>query len=69
MRAGNAGGESLPWGITQKSENADVAAAYIDFITDANAAKVLAETGNLPAMPVAESAIPPGPPRRSPRPR
>ena len=54
------GGESLPWGITQKSANPDVAAAYIDFITDANAAKVLAETGNLPAMPVDESAVPQG---------
>jgi raffinose/stachyose/melibiose transport system substrate-binding protein len=27
-----------------------VAAAYIDFLTDANAQKVLAETDNLPAM-------------------
>ena len=32
------GGESLPWAITAKSKNADVAAAYIDFITNANAA-------------------------------
>jgi raffinose/stachyose/melibiose transport system substrate-binding protein len=54
------GGESLPWAITSKSKNPDVAAAYIDFLTDANAAKVLAETGNLPAMPVEESAIPQG---------
>ena len=44
------GGESLPWGITAKSENADVAAAYIDHLTDANAASVLVETDNLPAM-------------------
>lgn len=44
------GGESLPWGITAKSENADVAAAYIDFITNADAARVLVETDNLPAM-------------------
>jgi raffinose/stachyose/melibiose transport system substrate-binding protein len=44
------GGESLPWGITQKSENADVAAAYIDFITNAEAAQVLVDTNNLPAM-------------------
>jgi raffinose/stachyose/melibiose transport system substrate-binding protein len=44
------GGESLPWGITQKSKNADVAAAYIDFITNADAAQVLVETNNLPAM-------------------
>jgi raffinose/stachyose/melibiose transport system substrate-binding protein len=45
------GGESLPFAITSKSENPDVAAAYIDFITDANAADVLVRTGNLPAMP------------------
>src|SRR3954447_14258812 len=44
------GGESLPFGITSSSKNPDVAAAYIDFITDANAAKVLTETNNLPAM-------------------
>src|SRR3954447_9668492 len=44
------GGESLPWSITSKSKNADVAAAYIDFITNAQAAKVLVKTDNLPAM-------------------
>src|SRR5215218_98631 len=44
------GGESLPWGITQKSENPDVAAAYIDFLTNPEAAQVLVETNNLPAM-------------------
>ena len=44
------GGESLPWSITSKSKNADVAAAYIDFITNAKAADVLVETDNLPAM-------------------
>jgi raffinose/stachyose/melibiose transport system substrate-binding protein len=54
------GGEGLPFAITQKSENPDVAAAYIDFITNSDAAKVLAETGNLPAMPVDETAIPEG---------
>jgi raffinose/stachyose/melibiose transport system substrate-binding protein len=45
------GGESLPFAVTSKSENPDVAAAYIDFITNADAADVLVETGNLPAMP------------------
>ena len=45
------GGESLPFAITAGSEHPDVAAAYIDFLTDANAADVLVETGNLPAMP------------------
>jgi raffinose/stachyose/melibiose transport system substrate-binding protein len=44
------GGESLPWAITAKSRNADVAAAYIDFLTNADAARVLVETNNLPAM-------------------
>jgi raffinose/stachyose/melibiose transport system substrate-binding protein len=54
------GGESLAWAVTSKSENPDVAAAYIDFITNGQAATVLAKTGNLPAMPVDESAIPQG---------
>jgi raffinose/stachyose/melibiose transport system substrate-binding protein len=44
------GGESLPWAITQKSENADVAAAYIDFLTNPEAVQVLVDTNNLPAM-------------------
>jgi raffinose/stachyose/melibiose transport system substrate-binding protein len=45
------GGESLPWAITSKSRHADVAAAYIDFLTNGNAANVLVQTDNLPAMP------------------
>ena len=44
------GGESLPWAITAKSKNADVAGAYIDFLTNADAARVQVETDNLPAM-------------------
>jgi raffinose/stachyose/melibiose transport system substrate-binding protein len=44
------GGESLPFTITSQSEHPDVAAAYIDFLTDPNAATVLTETDNLPAM-------------------
>ncbi|HKH17210.1 MAG TPA: extracellular solute-binding protein [Solirubrobacteraceae bacterium] len=44
------GGESLPFAITSKSQNPDVAAAYIDFLTNADAGRVLADTGNLPAM-------------------
>jgi raffinose/stachyose/melibiose transport system substrate-binding protein len=54
------GGESLPFAVTSKAENPEVAAAYIDFLTNSDAATVLAETGNLPAMPVEESAIPSG---------
>src|SRR3954453_13064966 len=44
------GGEGLPGAITSKSKHADVAAAYIDFLTDENAANVLVQTDNLPAM-------------------
>jgi raffinose/stachyose/melibiose transport system substrate-binding protein len=44
------GGESIPFAITAKSKHPDVAAAYIDFITNAEAGHVLAQTGNLPAM-------------------
>src|SRR4051794_37632873 len=44
------GGESLPFTITSSAKNPDVAAAYIDFLTNANAAKVLVDTDNLPAM-------------------
>ena len=41
---------SCPFTITSASKNPDVAATYIDFITNANAAKVLVDTNNLPAM-------------------
>jgi raffinose/stachyose/melibiose transport system substrate-binding protein len=44
------GGESLPFTITSASKHSDVAAAYIDFITNQNAAQVLTNTNNLPAM-------------------
>lgn len=44
------GGEDLPWSITTAAKNPDVAAAYIDFLTDANAAQVMVDTDNLPAM-------------------
>jgi raffinose/stachyose/melibiose transport system substrate-binding protein len=44
------GGESLPFAITKASKHPDVAAAYIDFITNPDAAKVLVDTDNLPAM-------------------
>ncbi|HET6510010.1 MAG TPA: extracellular solute-binding protein [Baekduia sp.] len=44
------GGESLPFTITSHSKHPDVAAAYIDFLTDQNAANVLTETKNLAAM-------------------
>ncbi len=44
------GGESLPFAVTSKSKNPDVAAAYIDFLTTAEAGQVLVDTNNLPAM-------------------
>lgn len=44
------GGEGLAWAITSKSKHTDAAAAYINFITDAAAAKMLLDTGNLPAV-------------------
>jgi raffinose/stachyose/melibiose transport system substrate-binding protein len=44
------GGESLPFAVTAKAEKPDVAAAYIDFITNPEASRVLVQTGNLPAM-------------------
>jgi len=52
------GGEGLPFTITSASKNPDVAAAYIDFITDANAARVLVDTDNLPAMAVPDGVAP-----------
>lgn len=44
------GGQGLAWAITSKSAHPDVAAAYIDFITNAKAAQVLLDTGNLPTV-------------------
>lgn len=44
------GGQGLAWSITSKSAHPDVAAAYIDFITNAKAAQVLLDTGNLPTV-------------------
>jgi raffinose/stachyose/melibiose transport system substrate-binding protein len=44
------GGESLPFAITSASKHPDVAAAYINFITSPQAARVLVDTDNLPAM-------------------
>ncbi len=44
------GGQGLAWAITSKSAHPDVAAAYIDFITNAKAAQLLLDTGNLPTV-------------------
>jgi raffinose/stachyose/melibiose transport system substrate-binding protein len=44
------GGQGLAWAITSKSAHPDVAAAYIDFITNAKSAQTLLDTGNLPTV-------------------
>ncbi len=54
------GGTGLPFSITNKSKSPDAAAAYIDFITDADAMKILAETDNLPVADTAELTPPAG---------
>lgn len=54
------GGESLAFGITSKSDHADVAASYINFLTTPHAADVMTKTGNLPAVPsTAAQSLPP----------
>ncbi|MGW0201319.1 extracellular solute-binding protein [Nonomuraea sp. NPDC003201] len=55
------GGTGLPFAITAKSPNPDAAAAYIDFITNADAMKVLTTTGNLPVADTAQQSVPAGP--------
>ena len=42
------GGTGLPFTISSKAKDKNVAAAYIDFITNKDAMKILAETGNVP---------------------
>ncbi|HEX4814861.1 MAG TPA: extracellular solute-binding protein, partial [Nonomuraea sp.] len=54
------GGTGLPFAITAKSRHPDAAAAYIDFITGADAMKVLADTGNLPVAETARQQVKPG---------
>jgi raffinose/stachyose/melibiose transport system substrate-binding protein len=53
------GGEGLPWAIISKSENADAAAAYIDFITSDESAQVITDAGLLSAT-TAEVTVPEG---------
>jgi raffinose/stachyose/melibiose transport system substrate-binding protein len=54
------GGEGLAWSLTSKTKHADAAAAYVDFITDEQAAQALVKTGNLPAVVPADPAPAPG---------
>jgi raffinose/stachyose/melibiose transport system substrate-binding protein len=43
------GGEGLPWAISSKTENADAAATYLNFITTNASMKVVAKNGQLTA--------------------
>ena len=54
------GGTGLPFAITSSSDAPDVAAAYLDFITNADAMRVLTETGNLPVVDTAAQQPPAG---------
>jgi raffinose/stachyose/melibiose transport system substrate-binding protein len=54
------GGTGLPFSITTGSDAPDAAAAYLDFITNADAMAVLTETGNLPVADTASQTPPPG---------
>jgi raffinose/stachyose/melibiose transport system substrate-binding protein len=53
------GGEGLPWAISSKSENADAAAAYIDFITSDESSQVITDKGLLSAT-TADVTVPSG---------
>lgn len=44
------GATGLPFAITESTEHADAAAAYIDFITNADAMKTLSDAGELPVV-------------------
>ncbi|PRY10265.1 extracellular solute-binding protein [Kineococcus rhizosphaerae] len=44
------GGVGLAWALTSRTANANAAAAYVDFVTNAAASQVLVDTGNLPVV-------------------
>ena len=46
------GGEGLPLAITAGTKNPDIAAAYLDFMTNAHAMDVVTQAGLLPVAPV-----------------
>jgi raffinose/stachyose/melibiose transport system substrate-binding protein len=52
------GGTGLPFTITSRCAHPDVAAAYLDFLTNSDAMRVLTETGNLPVVATA-AQLPP----------
>ena len=45
------GSLSVPYHVSSKSEHPDVAAAFIDFITNTSASEVLVDNGRVPAVP------------------
>jgi raffinose/stachyose/melibiose transport system substrate-binding protein len=55
------GGTSLPFAITARSPHPEVAAAYLDFLTSPEAARVMSRTLNLPAVAGAEDVAAPDP--------
>ncbi|KAE8764423.1 extracellular solute-binding protein [Georgenia thermotolerans] len=54
------GGTGIPFSVTSKAKDPDVAAAYVNFITSDDAMKVLAETGNMPVVNTAAHTPPSG---------
>ncbi|WP_327085029.1 extracellular solute-binding protein [Nonomuraea sp. NBC_01738] len=55
------GGTGLPFSITAKSPHPDAAAAYLDFITNADAMKTLTANGLLPIADTDQQTVKPGP--------
>ncbi|MFI6388551.1 ABC transporter substrate-binding protein [Nonomuraea sp. NPDC050540] len=55
------GGTGLPFAVTAKSPNPDAAAAYLDFITNADAMKVLTRNGLLPVADTDQQTVEEGP--------
>jgi raffinose/stachyose/melibiose transport system substrate-binding protein len=51
------GGTSLPFAVTAASENADAAAAYIDYITSSDAMTVITDEGNLPIIEASQQQL------------
>jgi raffinose/stachyose/melibiose transport system substrate-binding protein len=51
------GGTSLPFAVTDATEDADAAAAYIDYITSSDAMKIVTEKGNLPVIEASEQQV------------
>lgn len=52
------GASGQPFAITNKADNPDAAAAYIDFITNSDAMKVIAENEGLPVVEAADQKAP-----------